>query len=101
MRELYFAATDDGMAVLRHAQNVWQVVRRDLRGTEVTAVSVAGSHVLAGTTVGVWRSENLGETWRPVNEGLDVEHVRWLTHHPAYPSWEQSQPPFSAPRMAA
>jgi photosystem II stability/assembly factor-like uncharacterized protein len=87
MSELYFAATDDGIAVLRRDRNVWEVVRRDLRGTEVTAVSVAGSHVLAGTTAGVWRSENLGETWRSVNEGLEVEHVRWLAHHPAYPSF--------------
>lgn len=87
MNTLYFAATDEGMLVLRQEQNTWEIVRHGLSTMEVTAVSVAGSHVLAGTTAGIWRSEDLGAAWQPVNRGLEVEHVRWLAHHPDYPSF--------------
>lgn len=87
MSRLYFAATDEGMVVLRQEQGMWEIVRRDLRTMDVTAVIVAGSHVLAGTREGVWRSEDLGNAWRPTNQGLEVEHVRWLAHHPDHPSF--------------
>jgi photosystem II stability/assembly factor-like uncharacterized protein len=50
-------------------------------------VSVYGGDVLVGTTNGISHSDDLGRTWRPASAGLEIEYVRWLTHHPQYPSF--------------
>src|SRR5690606_39185941 len=43
---------------------------------------------LAGTTDGVQRSTDGGESWQAVHDGLTNRHIRWLAHHPQMPSLE-------------
>ncbi|HET9221228.1 MAG TPA: hypothetical protein VFO07_01930, partial [Roseiflexaceae bacterium] len=43
---------------------------------------LGGDILLAGTRDGIWRSDDLGQTWADANQGLSIRHVRWLAHHP-------------------
>jgi photosystem II stability/assembly factor-like uncharacterized protein len=38
--------------------------------------------ILAGTTQGVFRSDDGGQRWEEGNHGLDIRHVRWMAYHP-------------------
>jgi photosystem II stability/assembly factor-like uncharacterized protein len=60
----------------------WQVARRSLEGRRLTAVIARQGVVLAGTTDGIWRSDDGGLEWRPASDGLTARHVRWMTYHP-------------------
>jgi photosystem II stability/assembly factor-like uncharacterized protein len=54
---------------------------------KVTTVTTHGSQLLVGTKRGILISDDLGMAWRHVYEGLDIEHIRWLTYHPQFPSF--------------
>jgi photosystem II stability/assembly factor-like uncharacterized protein len=75
-------ATQQGLIVCRHAKDKWQLVRRGLNGQPVTSVIAREGVILAGTTNGVFRSDDRAQTWREVSRGLSVKHVRWLAYHP-------------------
>ncbi len=83
MENVLFIATNDGLytAGKDDAEN-WELTGESLANQKVTSVSVRDGNVLAGTTTGIFHSEDLGQTWRPASKGLAVEHVRWLTYHP-------------------
>jgi photosystem II stability/assembly factor-like uncharacterized protein len=89
MNQLLFLATDDGIysaqstdSALRRAEGAWETTGHSLASHQVNSLSILGSTILAGTTKGVFRSGNLGQTWRPSSEGLAETHVRWLAQHP-------------------
>jgi photosystem II stability/assembly factor-like uncharacterized protein len=75
-------ATGAGLALAERSASGWQVVRRDLPGEQVTSIIAREGVVLAGTTRGVFRSDDLGRTWRSASSGLTVPHVRWLAYDP-------------------
>jgi photosystem II stability/assembly factor-like uncharacterized protein len=87
MDELYFLATDRGILTARREGSDWTEVSRSLVEHDVTAVTTHGSQLLVGTRRGILLSDDLGTTWRHVYQGLDIEHVRWLTYHPQFPSF--------------
>lgn len=82
-------ATDNGLMICEQ-DNGWRIARRGLEGKRVTCVAVqslAGGIaskglILAGTTTGIFRSEDLGHTWNETSAGLTERHVRWLVFHP-------------------
>jgi photosystem II stability/assembly factor-like uncharacterized protein len=39
--------------------------------------------ILSGTTDGVFRSADGGQSWIETSQGLEVRHVRWMAYHPA------------------
>jgi len=96
--------TDNGLA-FSERDNEWRIVRRGLEGQRVTSVSVRERFILAGTTDGIFRSEDEGRTWAEANSGLSQQHaprhpagargqhgvhvphqhgvhVRWIAYHP-------------------
>jgi photosystem II stability/assembly factor-like uncharacterized protein len=85
MSEFLFVGTKEGIVVARREGNTWQGMRRSLAGREVTSLSVHGGVALAGTTEGIFCSDDLGEGWQAASEGLTEPHVRWLAHHPDAP----------------
>lgn len=75
-------ATQHGLTVARRLGAGWQATECVLEDRNVTAIVARDGVILAGTTDGVMRSEDGGETWRQVSEGLHQRHVRWLAYHP-------------------
>jgi len=83
--ELLLFATDRGVVTVERVDGKWEQVERTLPTQAVTSITVRDERVLAGTPSGVFRSENLGQSWEPSGTGLTVLHIRWLAEHPQTP----------------
>lgn len=75
-------ATQRGFLSLAHDKTAWHETTRGLDGKNVTAVVAREGVILAGTTDGIFRSDDLGKTWRDASNGLTARHVRWMAFHP-------------------
>ncbi len=82
MTDTLYLATRDGLATCWREQGRWREVDRGLKDQHVTSVIAREGVILAGTTNGVYRSDDGGQQWRAVNAGLTSPHVRWLAYHP-------------------
>lgn len=91
MANLLVLATENGIMVAEQApaagasagaDAAWRVVRQGLPGQALTSVIAREGVILAGSRDGVWRSDDLGQSWRAASDGLAVRHVRWLAYHP-------------------
>jgi photosystem II stability/assembly factor-like uncharacterized protein len=80
--DLLFVATRQGVLTAQREGHVWRPATRNLGSHRVTTMSIHGGMALAGTTNGIYRSDDAGQTWRSVNQGLTQPHVRWLAFHP-------------------
>lgn len=85
MTERLLAATDDGCVTLKRDAGAWREHGRALGGQEITCVASCRGTLLAGTTRGLYLSEDGGESWGPSGEGLTIPHMRWLLLHPGVP----------------
>jgi photosystem II stability/assembly factor-like uncharacterized protein len=85
-----YLATREGLVVAEGSGGEWQVIHRGLDGREVTAVIAREDTVLAGTTDGIFRSIDDGETWQEASQGLAVRHVRRLAYHPDISDFEMA-----------
>ncbi len=81
-------STSRGLIVCQRIEDVWHEVRRGLTELYITSVIAREGVILAGTRDGVYRSEDLGETWRESSNGLSVHHIRWLAYHPDISDFE-------------
>lgn len=82
MRDMLIIATEDGVVVAQQGDGDWRQVRRSLTARQVSSLSVQNGNILAGTADGVFRSDDLGQTWRMASDGLSVPKIRWVVHHP-------------------
>lgn len=82
MESLLFLATEHGLVVCERVGEGWRVVERGLEGHAATSVIAREGVILAGTTDGVFRSDDLGRTWEDASAGLEQRHVRWMAYHP-------------------
>lgn len=87
MNSLWIATSNGVVLAVRSAAG-WRVQQTGLPGEQVTSVIAREGVVLAGTTRGVFRSDDLGQSWRAANTGLVVPHVRWLAFHPQHSDFE-------------
>jgi photosystem II stability/assembly factor-like uncharacterized protein len=83
MDDHLFVATTTGLAICQHRDGDWHETDRGLRHQNVTSVIAREGVILAGTTDGVYFSDDLGRNWRSVSVGLTHRHVRWLAYDPA------------------
>ncbi len=81
-------ATRQGVVICETLETDWQVIRRGLEGVDVRSVIAREGVILAGTRQGVFRSDDLGQTWQPTGENLGKGHVRWLAFHPEISDFE-------------
>jgi len=88
MTDHLLLATADGLGVYARDGQGWQAVGRGLRGQEVLCVIAREGVILAGGRDGVWRSDDLGQSWRAASAGLTLRHVRWLAYHPDVSDFE-------------
>ncbi len=82
MNDVLIVATSDGLAVCDLDRIGWREAHRSLNGRNITSVVAHQGVILAGTRQGILRSDDLGQSWQEVNQGLTTPHVRWLAHHP-------------------
>lgn len=75
-------ATSNGLVVCDQHAASWQVGAHSLQGLRLTSVSARSGVILAGTTNGIWRSEDGGHHWQDASTGLTIRRVRWLAFHP-------------------
>ena len=78
-------ATSNCVAICEPAGDDWRVVRRDLMGNYATSVIAQEGQALVGTREGIFRSEDGGDSWRAVNNGLTIRHIRWMAADPDHP----------------
>ncbi len=89
MNEDLIVATSRGVYVCTHLAGGWSSpATRGLEGQSVTSVIAREGVILAGTRDGVFRSDDLGRTWREASAGLTDRHVRWMAYHPDIPDFE-------------
>jgi len=74
--------TDHGLVICSRNGGAWSEQCRGLIDYKGTAVIAREGVILAGTTDGVFRSEDRGRTWQEASDGLEVRHVRWMAFHP-------------------
>jgi photosystem II stability/assembly factor-like uncharacterized protein len=88
MQDLLFLATANGLLVLQRDGDTWREATRGLEQQNVTSVIAREGVILAGTTDGVFRSDDLGGTWQATSSGLIHQHVRWMAYHPDISDFE-------------
>lgn len=84
---MIYLATNNGLIVCER-DDEWGVVLRGLEGQRVTSVITREGVILAGTTDGVFRSDDDGRNWIEASVGLGHRHVRWLAYHPDISDFE-------------
>ena len=75
-------ATKTGFVAAAGEAEEWQVVRTGLNGRHVTSLIAREGVILAGTTNGIFISDDGGQSWQETSDGLTHRHVRWLAFHP-------------------
>ncbi|HEY3343749.1 MAG TPA: hypothetical protein VGJ97_02410 [Anaerolineaceae bacterium] len=80
-------ATNNGVVIGDRA-DTWHILRSGLEGKQVTSVIAREGVILAGTTDGIFRSDDEGSSWVEGNAGLTHRHVRWLAYHPDISDFE-------------
>lgn len=88
MERILLVATGFGMVICRREKDAWQPVRTVLQDHDVTSVIAREGVILGGTTEGIFRSNDLGQSWQPASTGLETRHVRWLAYHPDISDFE-------------
>jgi len=75
-------ATEQGLVICERDGDKWRESTRGLAEHQVTSVIAREGVILAGTTEGVFRSGDEGQTWGEASNGLTARHVRWMAYHP-------------------
>ena len=88
MTDYLLLATTDGLGVYERAETGWRALCTGLAGRRVTCVMAREGVILAGSREGVWRSDDLGASWRAASAGLTQPYVRWLAFHPDISDFE-------------
>jgi photosystem II stability/assembly factor-like uncharacterized protein len=75
-------ATEHGLSICESEGDNWRESSHSLADHRVTSVIAREGVILAGTTDGIFRSDDSGKTWQEASLGLSARHVRWLANHP-------------------
>jgi len=89
MSNVVLLATSHGVyAYNREPNTTWRETARGLTDHNVTSIIVREGVILAGTTDGVFRSDDLGKRWHHASTGLTTRRVRWMAYHPDISDFE-------------
>jgi len=78
MATYLYLATAIGLFVATQTDGNWTIIRQALKEQPLTSVVVSQGIILAGTTEGIWRSTDNGQTWNKANKNLTIRYVRWM-----------------------
>lgn len=82
MTDLLFLATENGVVALERRDGSWRQAARSLAAHQVTSIIAREGVILAGTSNGIYRSDDQGESWFEASKDLGVRHVRWMAYPP-------------------
>jgi photosystem II stability/assembly factor-like uncharacterized protein len=88
LSQFLFLATQAGVVAFERADDGWRETARGLTNHAVTSLIAREGVMLAGTTAGVFRSDDFGKTWSEASGGLTLRHVRWMAFHPDLSDFE-------------
>ena len=72
-----YAATQDGILFSENDGNTWSSTTFDIGNKSLTTLTATGNTVYAGTwRHGVFRSDDAGVTWKPINDGFRFQEVK-------------------------
>jgi photosystem II stability/assembly factor-like uncharacterized protein len=71
--------------IVTQTNGAWQIVRHTLTEQSLTSIAVSDGVIVAGTTEGIWRSGDNGQSWEAANKGLTIRYVRWMAASPQTP----------------
>jgi photosystem II stability/assembly factor-like uncharacterized protein len=74
-----YIATSIGLFIASQTNGQWGVDWRTLSDRPLTGVTVAEEVILAGSSEGLWRSADGGNTWEKADTSLSIPYVRWLS----------------------
>ena len=80
MATYLYIATVMGLFIATQTNGNWEIVRHTLKEKALTGIAVSEGVTLAGTTDGIWRSTDNGQSWNEANENLAIRHVRWMAN---------------------
>jgi photosystem II stability/assembly factor-like uncharacterized protein len=75
-------ASGHGLVVCEQANGHWHEFLHGLTDQHVTSVIAPEGVILAGTTNGIFRSDDGGQNWAESSTGLTARHIRWMAFHP-------------------
>jgi photosystem II stability/assembly factor-like uncharacterized protein len=81
-------ATENGLVVCERENGGWRESMRGLKDHHVTSVIAREGVILAGTTDGILRSDDVDKTWQEASNGLNIRHIRWMAFHPDISDFE-------------
>ncbi len=82
MTAVLMLGTGHGVVFCQPTGAGWEPDFRALKNHPVTSVIARQGRLLAGTRLGIFRSEDGGRTWIQASDGLSIPLVRWLGFHP-------------------
>ena len=82
MKTKMIVATRHGLKRFERINDYWEERNHALTGHEITALAIREGISLAGTTDGVYLSQDAGESWELDSEGIQPPHVRCVAIHP-------------------
>lgn len=75
-------ATERGLVTCDRDGEGWRIALHSLADHRLTCAAGQGDLILAGTTNGIFRSADAGQTWHEAGRGLTARHIRWMAWHP-------------------
>ncbi len=85
---MLYLATEAGFLAAERTDAGFSLVRHILTDHDLTSIIAREGAILAGTTDGIFLSEDGGTSWTPRSNGLTHRHVRWLAFHPNVSDFE-------------
>ena len=80
MATYLYIATAMGLFIATQTNGNWEIVRHTLKEKALTGIAVSEGVILTGTTEGIWRFSDNGQSWNEANENLAIRHVRWIAN---------------------
>jgi hypothetical protein len=84
MATYLYLATAIGLFIATQTDGNWTIVRQALKEQPLTSVAVSKGVILAGTTEGIWRSTDNGQTWCNPVCTLDGRFLKNAENHPGW-----------------
>ena len=78
--DIFVGSEDAGILALKKNESIWQPVNESISNSHILSFAVNTSdHLFAGTTSGIFRSNNNGVSWQDLSDKLSTNRPgRWV-----------------------